>query len=534
MRTLYRAAAVHRPADGAPAGAPAATALVVDGDTITWVGRADAVPGDCDQTVDLADAIILPGFVDAHLHVTETGLLLRGVDLQAARSVTEVLHLVRAAARTAPGRTVLGHGWDETLLAEGRPPTRAELDRAAPGTAVYLSRIDVHSAIVSTPLAQACDAATLPGWDDTGRVERDAHHAVRDATRRDLTATDRRTAQRQALTHAASRGVVAVHEMSAPHIAPDDDLRDLHALTTGPTDPGHALPQVTCYRGELVQTPDQARQVAARLGVPLAGLAGDLNADGSLGSRTAALREPYTDVPTRRGHLYLTVEQIRDHVAACTRAGLQAGFHAIGDAAVETACRGIRRAAEQVGIAAVRAAGHRLEHLECIDAEPIADLADLGVTASVQPAFDALWGGDTGLYAARLGPARALATNPLGALAAARVPLAFGSDAPVTPVDPWAAIRASMHHHVPEQRITASAAFTAHTRAGWLAAGAKDTGTLGILAPGAPASFAAWHVPGGLDPTGLPDLAPGVPLPECILTVGAGRVLYCRVPPARP
>lgn len=527
MRTLYRAGSLHTPGNPT-ATTPAPNALVTDDTTITWVGslnRGDPPPGDVDHTIDLDNALITPAFVDAHTHITETGLLLHGIDLTGTRTIPELLDLVATAARH--GQTpVLGHGWDETRLAERRPPTATELDRASGTTTVYLSRIDAHSAVISSALAHTCNAPHLNGWDSTGLVEHDAHHAAWATTRSTLTPTTRRHAQLTALDAAARNGITAVHEMSTPHLAPDDDLRALVALTH---EPDTALPDVVPYRGELVTTPEEAKAVLERLGIQLTGLAGDLAIDGSVGSRTAAYHDDYTDAPGHRGHLYLTPEQVRDHVAACTQAGLQAGFHAIGDAAVDAARRGLRRAAGQVGLAAVRAARHRLEHTETIDPEGIADLADLGVTASVQPTFDALWGGPNGMYANRLGPRRALAMNPLGALTRAGVRLALGSDSPVTPFDPWGAVRACVTHHLRSQRLTTSAAFEAHTIGGWRAARTDNPGTLTV---GAPATFAAWRNPDGGEkptsglPNGLPTLDSDGPLPRCVLTVSRGRILH--------
>jgi predicted amidohydrolase YtcJ len=520
MRTLYRAAAVYAAPD------PTATALVVDGEQVLWAGRpGDPGIGPVERTVDLGNALIAPAFVDAHVHLTETGLAIRGVDLREAGDVSTVLDLVAAAARRDPDGPVLGHGWDEGRLAEGRPPTGPELDRAAPGRLVYLSRVDVHSAVISGPLAEAAGTRGADGWDDSGRVERDAHHAARRAARTVLTGPARRAAQLTALQAAAAAGIGAVHEMSGPDLVGEHDLRELAELTA---DPGQALPEVTAYRAQLVASAEQARQVLAGLGAPVAGLGGDLCVDGSVGSRTAAYREDYQDVPGHRGHLYLTVDQVRDHVAACTRVGIQAGFHVIGDAASDVVRRGVRRAAEQVGIAAVRAAGHRLEHIESIDAEGIADLADLGLTASVQPAFDALWGGPAGMYAVRLGGRRAAGMNPFAAMAAAGVRLAFGSDTPVTPFDPWGAVRAAVRHHTADQRLDVAAAFAAHTIGGHRAAPARVVaGELaGRLVPGAPATFAVWQLPEPAVPGGLPDLDDDRPAPRCLLTLAAGRPLF--------
>src|ERR687885_1438895 len=155
MRTLYRGGAVYSPAD------PFATALVTDGDTLAWIGSDEAAAaqaGEVDAVVELGGALVTPAFTDAHAHVTETGLAQGGVDVRSARSVGDILAAVERAARTAGGLPVLAHGWDERHLAEGRPPTRAELDRASGGGIVFLGRVDSHSAVISSALAEASGA----------------------------------------------------------------------------------------------------------------------------------------------------------------------------------------------------------------------------------------------------------------------------------------------------------------------------------------------------------------------------------------
>ena len=128
-----------------------------------------------------------------------------------------------------------------------------------------------------------------------------------------------------------------------------------------------------------------------------------------------------------------------------------------------------------------------------VTADQAAKLGAWGVMASMQPNFDALWGGRDGMYARRLGIDRAGRLNPFALLASQGVALAFGSDAPVTGLDPWATIRAAVNHHTPDSSISARAAFAAATRGGWRAGGAGD-GLIGSLVPGAPASYAVWDV----------------------------------------
>ena len=507
--TLYRGAVVQ------PSDRPQAQALLVVDDRIGWVGSdADAARHEdaADEVVDLDGALVTPAFVDAHAHTTETGLALTGVDLTTATGVTDVLARVEDGAKRGSG-PILGHGWDDRGWPERRPPTRHELDRAGGGRPVYLARVDVHSAVVSSALAERHGLADLPGWSDDGRVERDAHHAARALTRDQLGPADRRRLQGVALEAAAQAGIGCLHEMSAPHIAPPADLRELLTLA-GATHraarwPG--VPDVVGYRGELVGNDADVRRVLGELDLAaaheLSGLAGDLCVDGSVGSRTAAMRTPYADAASC-GHTYLSAEQVRDHVVACTRAGLRGGFHVIGDAAVQVVSTGLRAAADVVGAPAMRAARHRLEHVELADAGAIATLAELGVTASVQPAFDAAWGGPSNMYAERLGAERALAMNPLGDLALAGVPLAFGSDSPVTPFDPWAGVSAAVWHHNPLQRMGVDAAFAAHT------GGCR-------LVPGAPATYAVWT-----GAPGLPELAATGSRPRCARTVVRGRIAF--------
>jgi len=519
--TLWRGGRVRTPVD------PFATALLTDGDTVAWVGSDEAAAAlSADRVVDLDDAWLAPAFVDAHVHATSTGLALTGLDLTDAPSLAVALSRVEQAARLARGGAVLGTGWDDTRWPERRPPTAAELDRASYGGVVYLARTDVHSAVASSALlAAAPQARDEAGFLADGLVRQAAHHVVRKAAYDAVPPTQRRAAQLATLDRAAALGIGCVHECGGPDIAGEQDFLDLLAVE-------HPV-QVLGYWGELDGV-DRARALGA------IGAGGDLFADGALGSHTAGLHAPYADDPGC-GVLYLEPDDVARHVAACTRAGIQAGFHAIGDAALDAVLHGIARAVDEVGLGPVRALRHRIEHAELLRADQIATMAGYGVVASVQPAFDARWGGHDGMYVERLGVDRALGMNPYAALAAQGVALALGSDAPVTPLDPWGTVRAAVQHRTPGSGLSARAAFAAHTRGGWRAAGDDVTGE---LVPGAPATFAIWAVDGELvvqtpdervsgwstDPragvAGLPDL--GAPDPTCLRTVVRGQDAYVR------
>jgi predicted amidohydrolase YtcJ len=522
-RLLLHRGSVYSPAH------PDATALCVQDGHVVWVGDDDTAARFRDgagAVVDLDGGLVTPAFVDAHAHLVQTGQALSSLDLSASPSLAHALDALSDYARTRPG-LVLGFGWDDTRWPEGRAFTRDEVDRAVGDRPAYLARVDAHSALLSGALVSRLPQVRgLDGWSENGPVHRAAHHHARSAVQTMVGLDDRRESLRVALAAAAGQGIGAVHELGAPHLSLPEDFSLLGGLED--------TPHVLGYWGAL-----DGVDTATDLGC--AGAAGDLCADGAIGSHTAALLAPYADADTR-GHRYVDVAQVRDHVLACTRAGLQAGFHCIGDDATATVLEGFRAAAGIVGREAMVGARHRLEHVEMVSADDVATMADLGVVASVQPMFDGWWGGPDGLYARRLGE-RHLGMNPYASMARAGVALAFGSDTPVTPFDPWGAVRAAAFHHNPDERLTVRAAFGAHTRGGWRAARHDDGG---VLAPGCPATLAVWDVPAGLtvqtpdarvaawstDPRSgvpaLPELHPDGDLPVCRRTYVDGRLVFDR------
>jgi predicted amidohydrolase YtcJ len=521
---LLRGGQIYSPAD------PFATAMLVVDGRIAWIGDeggAHVHVDIADEVIDLAGALVTPAFVDAHVHLTSTGLTLNGLDLSTARSAAECLEALSRSAQ--PGTILLGHGWDQSAWSDARVPSTADIDRFVGDIPVYLSRVDVHSALVSSALRRlAPHAQQMRGWDSDGPVTREAHHAIREIALASVSVEQRAQAQDTALRVAASRGIACLHENGGPTISSPEDFREVLALGRDPSQP-----EVVGYWGRL-HGQDEAASLGAR------GAGGDLFVDGSLGSHTACLHQAYADAPSTSGASYITVEEVAEHVSASTAVGQQAGFHVIGDEAISIVVDGFRQAIRRVGLEGIRMCRHRLEHVEMPAAEDLRLLADAGVVASVQPAFDAAWGGATGMYAERLGPARAAALNPFADMTAKGVVLAFGSDAPVTPLDPWATVRAASEHRHVDQRISVRAAFAAHTRGGRRASRDElhEPGTIMIDAP---ATYAVW-APGPLtvqapdgrvaawstDPRSgtppLPDLAEVTP--TCWRTVRAGTVIF--------
>lgn len=505
----------------------------MDGGTVAWLGQQGAAETHrdvADAVIDLQGALVTPAFVDAHVHATSAGLTLIGLDLSTAPSLASALATIESESRRLRGAPLLGHGWDESTWPEGRAPTRTEIDRATHGSVVYLSRRDVHSAVVSSALVAALPGIEQEaGFDAQLPLTAAAHGVARKAALEVIAGARRSEAQEAFLRHCATVGIAAIHECAGPTISGEDDLL---ALQRRAADMGMHL---TSYWGEAGE---QGVQHALALG---ARPGGDLFVDGSLGSRTAWLSEPYADAHGS-GNCYLDETAIEDHLVHATAAGVQAGFHAIGDRALRAVADGARTAAAR-DPHRFRSLNHRVEHVEMADEEVISTLIDLSMIASVQPTFDWLWGGRSQMYASRLGTERAMRLNRFASWTQSGLALAFGSDAPVTPAQPWEWIRAALFHAHETERMSARAAFAAATRGGWRAASRPD---MGVIAPGATASLAiwasdelvvqtpdariaAWSTDERAGTPGLPEITMTGATPRCLATIHAGRVLFSQV-----
>ncbi len=480
MAHLLRGGRILHPGSRTP------TALLIDQGRIAWMGTDDEARGLAlrgAEVTDLDGALVTPGFVDAHVHATSTGLALLGLDLSGTLSARDLLDVVSSEAAAHPGSLILGHGWDESTWLDRTLPTASEIDRATLGARVYLTRVDVHSALVSSALIDAApECRSVVGFDDCGWVTQEAHHVLRDFALRTIDDVTRRRAQDAFLDSAAVHGIVSAHEMAGPVISSDRDCTQILSRSCE-----RAGTQIVAYWGELAQ----AGGIETARGLGAYGTGGDLFVDGSLGSHTACLHDPYLDAPQSTGREFIEVEELITHVDMCVRVGQQTGFHAIGDSANDAVVHAFMVAAATHGSDLVRSQRHRIEHAESLSSAGIVECARLGIIASMQPGFDERWGGVDGMYARRLGQERAALLNPIGELRQAGVTVAFGSDSPVTPLDPWGAIHAAMNHRTPGQRIDLHAAIEAHSCAGWHAAGVDDAGRIDV---GQAAHLAVWAV----------------------------------------
>lgn len=385
------------------------------------------------------DGTILPGLIDAHVHLTTTGLYDLGLDFRQARSVDDLLRDLRAHLARDRSEWLIGGNFDPGRNPDARMPTRHELDRVAPDRMLLVSRADGHSCALNSKALEALGIAPGEGaqlGDDgtlSGVLAGQANYETRRAFFGSLPASMIEGAQRRGCQIALSRGVTAMHEMAGGSYMGD---KDFEVLMENRSDyPVNVEPYLS--------TTDIGKVVGAGLDR----IGGDLFLDGSIGSMTAGMSEPYEGTQ-ESGSLYRADEEIVAFFAESTAAGLQTGVHAIGDAAIEQAlrCHEIARASlgpeAAVGALSLR---HRIEHFECVSSDQLERAARLGLVASVQPAFDAYWGGPDGMYASRLGR-RAAGMNPFSAMIANGLIVAGGSDSTVTPLDPFIGMAAAVDH----------------------------------------------------------------------------------------
>ncbi len=502
MKTLYRASHVHTLS--AIAGGEW---VLVDDRHIERVGTGD--PPAADRVVDVPGTTILPGFIDAHVHLSGTGLLLGGLDLSSVGSRDELITAATEHASRRPG-SLLGIGVDESRWTDPSYPPIHELD-AISGGPVVLLRVDGYLSLVNTATLKAAGVLDLEGverdamGEPSGVLRGEANARVQLWYFESLSDLEIRDAHMRAARMAAERGVTCVHEMAIPDKRGRRDHEVVLAMRT-------EFPvEVIVYIAD--------RNMPYVIGRGLSMIGGDLFLDGSIGARTAALLEPYRD-GDGRGELVHDDDELAEFAHNAHLAGLQVGVHAIGDAAIEQALRvweRVYRALDSRSRRHFRARRHRLEHFEMASSSRVERAAALGLAVSIQPVFDAAWGQEGGMYEDRLGAERARTMNPFRTMVARGLEVGAGSDSPVSPLDPMLGIWALENHHDPAQRMSREEAVRLFTIG---AARLAHLEKRGRLEPGASADFAAYEV----DPFAVPDVRELRP----VLTVSRGREVHSR------
>jgi predicted amidohydrolase YtcJ len=482
-------------------GRPRAEALAVRGGRVQFVGSrrgAETLRGPQTRIVDAGGATIIPGIADAHVHLLGLGQALRTVDLTGTRSLDEVIARIAARARELPaGSWITGRGWDQNDWPDTRLPVHDALSRAVPNHPVYVVRVDGHAAFVNAAALTAASVTRATQDPSGGRIERTAageptgvlvdaamglvgrrippmsRDAVRDAT---LAAI--REVNRLGLTSVHDAGVdagtVDVYEELAR--AGNYSLRNYVMIRQDDSTLARYFrrgPQSALYDGRL-----WIRAIK-------------ISADGALGSRGAALLDPYSDEANHSGLILTSGERIRDVAARALRAGFQLNVHAIGD-------RGNRVVLDafEAAFRDVPAADHRfrVEHAQVLHHDDIPRFAALDVIPSMQATHqtsDMYWAPN------RIGFSRSLGAYAWRALLNTGVVIPNGTDFPVEPVNPMFTFHSSITRQdangwpvggwFADQRMTREEALKSMTL--WPAYAAFQEASLGSLSVGKWADF---------------------------------------------
>jgi predicted amidohydrolase YtcJ len=432
-----------------------AEALAVSGDRILAVGaRAEVMQfkGPETKIIDLEGRIVMPGFNDAHMHLASAGLEKMNVDLVGTKTLEEFRERLRVKCEAAaPGEWVVGGGWDETLWPVKVLPTRWDLDEVSGKHPVYLSRVDGHIGVANTRALQLASVTVASRDPEGGKIDRDESGTPNGILREKAqgavfavipkpTHDKRRQGIELALADLVSHGITSAQDFSQwEDFQTYEELEKEGKLNA-------RISEWLPFDDSLEELNRKRASHPASDNLLHTGMLKGFM-DGSLGSKTAALLEPYSDDPANSGLPQYEVSKLNAMTKERVLAGYQVGFHAIGDRGVKMALDAFaeaEKAAKEAKVKAVNGGSDyrlRVEHAQVTKPLEISRFKELKVIASMQPSHlltDMNWA------ESRLGPKRAEHSYAWAEFRDHGVTLAFGTDYPVEPVTPFRGLYAAV------------------------------------------------------------------------------------------
>lgn len=399
------------------------------------------------EVVDLKGKTVLPGFIDSHVHLSSYGMMkLLGVELGGCSDISGIINKIREKSEHVPaGEWILGFGFDQTKLKEKRYPSGKELDLATSRHPVLIIRTDGHSSVANGKAMarinlpeSAAGIEKGPKGNPTGVLRLDANSLAKERSARDYT-NPANTAKSLDLAagDAARAGITTLHTMEGSGYSNDEDVEVLLARQP-------YLPVRT-----VLYWQSRSPEMVAGRGISRIGGCFGVMADGSIGSHTAALYEPYHDNQSCTGTLYWEDHGLRSYIKSSHLLGLQISIHAIGDRAIGQVLSAFETVLSESPRPDHR---HRIEHFVIPTRDQIEKAARMGIAIATQPAFEHYWGGEK-MYLQRLGPGRVNGTHPLKSSLKSGLLVSGGSDCFVTPMNPLLGIYASVNHPNPLERL---------------------------------------------------------------------------------
>lgn len=415
------------------------------------------------KKINLKSKTVVPGFVDAHVHGASLGRILSQINLRNVKSIKEIQRKVKKwTKKNAEGKWIIGRGWGQDKLTEHRYPSRFDLDQAAPHHPVFLLRVCGHLGVANSKAMRLAEITKRTQPPKGGRIDRDPetgepngvlrenalnliYNVLPKSSEEDLTTTCLLACQKM-----VEEGITTAHWI----INSASELRVLQKLNSRNMLPMRIYVLIPVeFLDNLVELGLSTSFGSNKIKVGSV----KILADGSLGARTAALKQPYNDAPKTEGMMLYSQNQLEKFVEKAHEADLQLAIHAIGDKTVEMVLKVLEKELRKKLKENRR---HRLEHVSVLNPRLIKRMKKIGVVASVQPHFvvSDFW------IVNRLGKARARWAYAFKSLLKEGIVTMGGSDAPVEPVSPILGVFAAVARKTfPQERLTVDEALRLYT-----------------------------------------------------------------------